>query len=789
MKRFVTTILVLLLTVFASDAQRPRVAVVLSGGGAKGAAHVGVLRVLEEYGIPIDIITGTSMGALIGGLYAVGNSVDELDSLLTSQDWNYVISGAAKRDEISFEKRSDEAKYLVQVPFGIDLAALSRKPDRAAGEETGDEEDEEAEEAGEPAPPLGTIGTFINLAPEGQAKGMIPLSLMAGQNIYNLLSDCTVGYHDACDFNSFPIPFACVAVDLVEGKEVVFNNGILPIALRASMAIPGVFAPVKTDNMVLVDGGVKNNFPVDVARQMGADIIIGVRFASEGAADDYNDLVGMLSRVARVAMSVKTEEEIADTDILIEPDIEGFGMMSFDNVSLRKLIDNGETAARAAAPQLLELRDMLKRKEQEHAEWFVGPMPAPKDAVKATKLSDTITLASIRFVGLSENDEEYIKRNFPLKTGEKISIGDIEDAANELYATKAYTSVVYSLGGDTSPFDLTMTMVPNRNNRLGLGLRFDTEEISAILLGFGFNYNRLYGHRVAVNARLANYYHLDVNYSYLARNLTRFDAGYGLRHYALHIPTATGSRSTIDYLQNNFTLALSTGHLRRGELQAGLMGRAYYYRTPLNMSQMPESYSTNPDSEFFAGPFMSLDINHLDNEWFPKRGFKFSGSIAYISELKYTDNYSPLLDASLSFKWVGTIGGRFTLSPFVHSRLVVGNGIPVAMANCIGGNQAGRYTEHQIPFYGTTGTMLMEPMVAVAGLDMRYRMVKSHYLMLTGNYARDGHSFESFFDGGWLSGYRLGYAFDSVAGPLEVNINWNNRTRHVGAYLSFGYWF
>lgn len=786
MKRIVTTVLISLITVFAGYAQRPKVAVVLSGGGAKGAAHVGVLRVLEEYGIPVDIITGTSMGALIGGLYAVGNSVDELDSLLTTQDWNYVISGAAKRDEISFEHRTDRSRYLVEVPFGIDWSsALSRiqRNDKSA-----DEDDGEEGEQGAPPAPAPSIGSFINLAPEGKAKGIMPLSLMAGQNIYNLLSDCTVGYHDPCDFSKLPIPFACVAVDLVSGREVVLTNGRLPIALRASMAIPGVFAPVKTDNMVLVDGGVKNNFPVDVARAMGADIIIGVRFPSDGIAPDYNDIGNMLSRVAKVAMAVKTEEEIADTDILIVPSIDGFGTMSFDNASLRKLIDNGEAAAREAAPKLLELRDYLNKKTQEHEEVFVGPLPAAREALKATKLSDTITLASIHFVGLSERDEAYVTRNFPLTTDKKISISDIEDAANELYATKAYSSVVYSLGGDTSPFDLTMTMVPNRNNRLGLGLRFDTEEISTILVGVGFNYNRLYGHRLAINARLANFYHLDLHYSYLGRSQTRFDAGYGLRHYALSMFSDSGTRSTIDYLQNNFNLSVSTGQFRRGRIQFGLMGRAYYYRTALDFPPVPSAYDVDDGRVAFAGPYLSVVMDHLDNVWFPKKGVKLSVRAAALSELKTAEVFKPILDASLSFKYVGTVG-RLSMSPFIYSRVLVGNDIPVVMANCIGGNQAGRYTEHQIPFYGTTGSMIMEPAIAVAGLDFRYNLVKSHYLVLSGNFAKDGHSLESFVSDRLDSGFRLGYAYDFIAGPLEFNLNWNSLTRRVGAYLSLGYWF
>ena len=781
MRRIVTTLLFLMVTVFAADAQRPKVAVVLSGGGAKGAAHVGVLRVLEEYGIPVDMIAGTSMGALIGGLYAVGNSVDELDSLLTTQDWNYVISGAAKRDEISFEKRSDEAKYLVQVPFGINWSdALGRIQKKDAAEEDGE---------GQSAPPV-NIHSLVSLAPEGQAAGAMPLSLMAGQNIYNLLSDCTVGYHDACDFKDLPIPFACVAVDLVEGKEVVLTSGILPIALRASMSIPGVFAPVKTDNMVLVDGGVKNNFPVDVARAMGADIIIGVYFNSDGQAADYNDLGGMLQRVVRVSMAVKTEEEIANTDILIEPDITGYGTMSFDNKSLRQLITNGETAARAVAPQLLELRDMLNRKEQEHVERFVGPMPAVKNAIKATKLSDTITLASINFVGLTEKDEEFIRRNFPLDTAEKVSIGDIEAAANGLYATKAYSSVVYSLGGETSPFDLTMTMVPNRNNRLGLGLRFDTEEISAILLGVGFNYNRLYGHRLSLGARLANYYQLDADYSYTGRNQTRFDAGYGLHHYAVSVLSdLDGTRSSIDYLQNNFKLSVASGKWRRGQLQAGLKGRIYYYRTPLDVPYVPDSYSTDNNRTAFFGPYINLDVDRLDNPWFPKKGTKFLASATYFAETDGVGMDTPFLDASASFKCAGTIAGRFTVAPFVYGRVLIGNDPPVVMANCIGGNHAGRFTENQIPFYGTVGTMMMDPLLTVAGVDLRYNIAESHYIMASCNYARDGHSLESFIQNKTISGYRVGYAFDSVAGPLEFDLNWNSVSGRLGAYLSLGFWF
>lgn len=780
MKRILTTILITLVTLFAANAQRPKVAVVLSGGGAKGAAHVGVLKVLEEYDIPIDIITGTSMGALVGGLYAVGHSAAELDSIITVQDWDYLISGAVSREEISYERKTDEAKYQIQIPFGIDWKAALQRRARSDGEEG-------LEDGGDNA---GSGNDLLRFAPEGGTNGILPMGLMAGQKIYSLLSDCTVGYHNECDFNTLPIPYACVATDLASGKEVVFNKGILPMAMRASMAIPGVFPPVKTEDMVLVDGGMKNNYPVDVARAMGADYVIGVRMPSNNDTADLDQVSGLLGRLLSATTSGKTEEAMADTDILIRPDIEGLGTMSFTLESLRKLIDNGEKAAREAVPQLLELKKTLAQKEREHEEMFVGPMPMVKEPLLATKLNDTIELASIKFVGISDKDQEYLLRNFPLEAGKKIAISDIEAAVNNLYATKAYNSVVYTLGGSHSPFDLTMTMVPNRTNRLGIGLRFDTEEISTILLDFGFNYNSLYGHRLALSARLANNYRFGVRYSYLTKSFVEFDGSYCLSRYSMPIYSITRQTiQPIDYLQNEFEAAVSTGNLRKVHFKAGLKADLYYYRTDLQVPNMPDAYSTNENRSMFMGPFLNIGVDNLDNVWFPTKGVKLDATLRYQRDIANINYRSPMLDASLSAKLVQPVGDRFALIPFVHARALAGNNPPLVMMNCIGGTQAGRYSPYQIPFYGTTGVIAMEPLLAVAGVDARYNIHKGHYLMLAGNYGRQGESIPDFMQNRGFTGFRLGYGFDFVAGPIEVDLNWNSLTHSAGIYMSFGYWF
>lgn len=781
MKRLFIILTVLALTFTPALAQRPKVALVLSGGGAKGAAHVGVLKVLEEYEIPIDIITGTSMGALIGGLYAVGHSAAELDSLVTSQDWDYVISGQVRREEVSYEQKTDAAKYLIQIPFGIDWSsALGSGVSKMSAEDS-----LQTPESHEP-----TIVDLFNLAPEGSSSAGLPMGLMAGQKIYSLLSDCTIGYHSESDFTKFPIPFACVATDLVSGKEVVFDSGILPIALRASMAIPGVFPPVKTNDMVLVDGGLRNNFPVDVARAMGADIVIGVKTPSDSGDLNLNSLGGMLSKVITITTTSKLEEAIAATDIFIQPSIGKYGTMSFDNESLRELITNGETAAREVAPKLVELKKMLDDKVREHDETFYGPMPAPRPTLKATKLSDTIMLSSIKFVGLSEKDEAFLRRDFKLKPDTPISIDDIENTVNELYATKAYNSVVYTLDGEHSPFNLIMTMVPARNHRLGVGLRFDTEEISSILLDLGFNYNSLYGSRFNISGRFANLYQFGVGYSYMGRNITRFDASYNLRHSAMQLRTDDRSRyNVIDYLQNSFKVTLSSGHLRKLGMEGGLMADLYYYRTALDAPQVPESYSADESRFAFFGPFVKLGMDNLDNAWFPTRGIKFNSQISYLTDFDHSQETTPFLDASLSFKWVISPGSRLAVAPFVNARALLGKNAPVAMMNCFGGNEAGRYCEQQIPFYGTLGVTAAEPLLAVAGLDFRYNLYKSHYLLLAGNYVRDGHSLASFVQNRGIYGVRAGYAFDFIAGPLEVDLLWNSISRSAGVYLSLGFWF
>ena len=207
--------------------RHPKIGLVLSGGGAKGFAHVGALKVIEEAGIPIDYITGTSIGSIVGGLYAMGYDAATLEKIISGQNWESLLSNESNRKYVPAITKEEESRYLLSLPVKAKKIAI----------------------------------------PEG---------FLNGQKAMELVTYLSYGYHDLIDFSRLPIPFKCIAADIATGEEVVLDKGYLPKAVRASMSVPAVFAACDIDNRMLVDGGIVNNFPVDRCREMGADIIIGI---------------------------------------------------------------------------------------------------------------------------------------------------------------------------------------------------------------------------------------------------------------------------------------------------------------------------------------------------------------------------------------------------------------------------------------------------------------------------------------------------------------------------------
>lgn len=311
-----------------SAKKRPKIGLVLGGGGAKGAAEVGVLKYIEKAGIKIDYIAGTSIGSIIGALYSVGYSAADLDSLFHSQEWLSLLTDRDMENTSKFISRKDSALYIFGFPI---IKPKITDPNHKR-----------------------TVG------------------LSRGDSIVSLFTKMTK-QPDSIDFDKLPIPFRCVAVDVRKFHEVVLSKGNLPSAMRASMAIPGVFKPVEMDSMLLVDGGLLNNLPVDVVREMGADIVIAVdltqnKHENKKKVNDEDSFTKHISTLISWLVSRpdlgKYQENSVEADIYINPDLKGFSAADFKPKRIARMIELGEQAGLEALPDLQYLKKYGKVKEK-----------------------------------------------------------------------------------------------------------------------------------------------------------------------------------------------------------------------------------------------------------------------------------------------------------------------------------------------------------------------------------------------------------------------------------------
>lgn len=343
MRRILYTFFSLLLTIAlsAQTAHRPKVGLVLGGGGAKGAAEVGALKYIEEAGIPIDYIAGTSIGSIVGGLYACGYRSAQLDSMFRTQDWMTLLGD---RDETlsgrMWEKR-DGVTYFFGFPVGRRGSALA---DNSVGMMRGDHV-------------VHLLDSMIC------SSGTVPCS-----------GEEEKLHTDSISFDSLPIPFRCVATDYINRQEVVLRSGNLAKSMRASMAIPGAFKAIDINGVELLDGGLINNLPVDVVRAMGADVVIAIdltqnkhededeeeRAAENSLFDKAKSHLGQLLRWVKQRPDLKKyKENLQHIDVYINPNLKGFSAASFSEKKVAEMISRGEEAGKAALEDLLRLREQI----------------------------------------------------------------------------------------------------------------------------------------------------------------------------------------------------------------------------------------------------------------------------------------------------------------------------------------------------------------------------------------------------------------------------------------------
>ena len=754
-----------------TEPNRKRVAVVLSGGGAKGMAHIGVLKVLEKANIPVDIVTGTSMGSIIGGLYSIGYNAHSLDSMVRVQDWSYVITD---KEDLRHQSLSDREK---QNTYFLTTGMTIGKRDMQAG------------------------------------------GIIKGKNLAELFQQLCIGYTDSLDFSKDLInPFACVATDIIDNSEVDFHSGRLPQAMRASMAIPAAFSPVRIGNKVLVDGGLKNNYPADIAREMGADIIIGVTV--QGApkeAEDLGNTMSILSQIIDVNCKNKLEENLAITDLHLQVDTKGYGSASFSQAAIDTLIRRGEEEAMRHWDDIIALKERIGIDEKFRA--------TPRQPLRPEVMKEKHPVIGYTFENMTPQDERFLRQKFHLKDLDLSSLTfDYIDATlmQELttsmrvdlfYQTaeckllpeklpkatpRSYRDDIEEKWNDSDGVRVVLVAGERKSVQLHAGARFDTEEYAAVQLGLDIPLKTSVPVNTDITLRLGKRMMTRGELTVHPRSFTRPKLSYAFRRNDVDVYMKGDLDYNIRYNQFQAEFTPVNFDLRHFNLQLGLRWDFMHYRTKLGSETSKQVTLKN---EHFYSYRARLNYNSENDWYFPTRGARFNAEYAYVTSdfAQIKDNMVPdgspvvkkpgMSEVSADWRKSFPIGGRFALQPMLYGRLLIGSVIPPVFGNTVGGDWFGHYVEQQMPFAGIGNMEYVNRQFVAAQLQVQEQIGSNSYVLLRLASAQQSKHLKELLDYRTLLGAQVAYYYNTIVGPVGATLGYSSHTKEPYFYINLGYEF
>lgn len=709
---------------------KPKIGLVLSGGGAKGLAHIGVLKVLEEAGVKVDYVAGTSMGAIVGGLYASGYNATQIDSIFRKINFDDLIREKIPRTSKNFyEKRNDQV-YAVVLPFD----------------------------------------GFKVKAPAAYSKGV---------NIYNLLTKLTHQSRYIDDFNQLKIPFLCIATDIETGKQVVLNKGVLPTAMLASAAFPSLFYPVKINDQVLIDGGVSNNYPIDELRKMGADLIIGVDVQDDlKERKDLVDATKILVQISNMQMIEKMIDKRKNTNIYIKPDISGFNVVSFQ--AGEDIVKRGEEAG-------YKVLDELKK---------IGS--SNFKPLSNAGINDSLCVAKIQINELKNYTRAYVIGKLGFKQGESISYEDLSDGVNNLNATQNFKSIQYSFenheGNESIQFKLTEN---ETRTLLKTGIHFDNLYKTAIL--FNVSRKKVLFKNDVISADVALGDHFRYYLDYYIDNGFYWSLGFKSRYNSFNrnVKLQGGDFRLFEGVQNktvnvDYSDFSSKVYLQTILKQKFIAGGELEYKDIKATSSTLEANKTTIQSSNFLMFNLYLNYDSLDDFYFPTNGYFLN--VNYQTHLYSTSKASEFNKFSY-FKvdnvLAKSLTKNLTLQMQAEGGFSIGKGRFPFYDFMLGG-----FGFHKINnfghFYGYDFLSLNGNSFVKVRATLDWQFIKKNHLNFSANYANIG---DNIFDtGDWFksppySGYAIGYAMQTLIGPVQVKHSWSPETSDHYTWFSIGYWF
>ncbi len=722
---------------------RVKVGVVLSGGGAKGMAHIGVLKVLEKAGIPIDIVTGTSMGSIIGGLYSIGYNANALDSMVRVQDWSYVITD---REDLRRQSLSDRQK---QNTYAFTTGLTIGKKDMQAG------------------------------------------GFVKGKNLAELFQQLCTGYTDSLDFSrDLRIPFACVATNVIDNSEVDFHSGRLPQAMRASMAIPAAFSPVRIGDMVLVDGGLKNNYPADIARQMGADIIIGVTVqGAPKVAEDMGGTMSILSQIIDVNCKNKYDENLAITDLHLQVDTKGYGSASFSHAAIDTLIRRGEELAMRHWDDIMALKRRIGVDDNYH--------PTILHPLRPRVMSEKQRVSGYSFENMTPQDEQFLRQKFHLNRLDSIDAKMEQQLTTSMRVDLFYQTAECQLVPSSDGVRVVLVAGNRKSAQLHAGFRFDTEEYATVQVGLDVPLKSAVPVNTSIKLRLGKRLMAGGELTFHPRSFTRPTISYSFRRNDIDVYMNGDRAYNILYNQFQGELTPLNFDLKNFNLQFSLRWDYMHYRNKLGSDDSPQISLKN---EHFISYRARLNYNSEDNWYFPTRGVRFDAEYAFVTndfrKMNVRDadgnkigKATGVSDVSANWRMSLTFGSRFTLQPMLYGRLFIGDVIPPVFGNTIGGDWFGHYVEQQMPFAGIGNIEYVSHQFVAAQLQAQLRIATNNYMLLRVAGGQQADDLEDLLDTKTLLGIQAAYYYNTMFGPVGATIGYSNRTKKPYFFLNLGYEF
>ncbi len=735
--RFLTLQFLLLASCFfffkanAQEQPRPKIGLVLSGGGAKGFAHIGVLKVLEQAGIKIDYIGGTSMGAVVGGLYASGYNATQIDSIFTSTNFNELIQDYIPRDSKSFYEKHNDELYAFSLPFN-----------------------------------KFSVG--------------IPLALSKGMYNYNLLTRLTHHVRHTNDYNKLKIPFVCIATDIETGKEIIMHNGNLAQSMLASSAFPTLFSPVEIDGRMLIDGGVANNYPVEEVRKMGADIIIGVNVQDDlKTRKSLKEATRILVQISNIQMIEKMKEKLKLTDIYIRPDITDYNVISFEKGA--EIIKQGETAAFAVYDNLKKIGNLntfvlnYKKKTADSIQVNNICINTIKDFTRA------YVIGKLGFKQGAKIDYENLKKginklnatqNFSSISYSLEENNSKDDLGLLLTENKNKTFLKFGLHYDGLYKSAILVNLTQKKSVF-------KNDILSIDFGLGDNF------RYNLDYYIDNGFYWSFG---LKSKLTRFSRNIGTDFSNGQILNLLG----ISSINTSFSDFSNQAYIQTIFAQKFMLGLGVEIEhLKIKSETLQNASQTIEDSNYFS-VFGNIKYDSFDNKYFPRKGTYFSGDFqSYLVSNNFSGNFNPFSIAKAEFSFAKTYFKKATFKLQTEAGLTIGKS-SLPYFDFVLGGYGFSPVKNIRPFYGYDFLSVSGNSYLEYSGTIDYEIFKKNHINFSANFINIDDNL--FAKTNWISvprqsGYALGYGIETIVGPIELKYSWSPDNNKGYAWISMGFWF